>query len=164
MGVLFSEVKEVEEGSAEAKKWPVVAADKGEDRVQGSASGTTSSPDAGVSLEHPSSTVSDAPAPPDAKTPSGSSPSKKPATGQRRPAKPKSSLAALAASTKPKKISTLEKSRLDWNNHLASSSSMEEVDELEKNRKGGGYLEKVDFLQRVDERKEEALSAGKRRR
>ncbi|KAG8897834.1 hypothetical protein FRC00_003750 [Tulasnella sp. 408] len=36
------EVKEVEEGSAEAKKWPVVAAEKGEDRVQGSASGTTS--------------------------------------------------------------------------------------------------------------------------
>jgi hypothetical protein len=34
-------------------------------------------------------------------------------------------------------------------------------DELEANRRGGGYLEKVEFLNRVDARKEDALEASK---
>ena len=34
-------------------------------------------------------------------------------------------------------------------------------DELEANRRSGGYLEKIEFLKRVDERKEEALEANK---
>ena len=39
-------------------------------------------------------------------------------------------------------------------------------DELEANRRGGGYLEKQEFLQRVETRKDEVLEAakGKRRR
>lgn len=153
------EIKEAEEGSVEARKWPVVV-DKGDDQVQGSASRTASS---AASLAPSSSAALDASVPLEADLPDGSTLPKKPAP--RRSTKSKQSLAALAAATKPKKISTLEKSRLDWNDHLTSSSSKEEVDELERMRKGGGgYLDKVDFLQRVDERKEDARSAGKRRR
>ncbi|KAG8955440.1 hypothetical protein FRC04_008791 [Tulasnella sp. 424] len=158
-----AEIKEVEEGSVEARKWPVVV-DKGDDQVQGSASRTASS---AASLAPSSSAALDASVPLEADLPNNSTLPKKPALAPapRRPTKSKQSLAALAAATKPKKISTLEKSRLDWNDHLTSSSSKEEVDELERMRKGGGgYLDKVDFLQRVDERKEDARSAGKRRR
>lgn len=150
----------MEEGSVEARKWPVMV-DKGDDQVQGSASGTASP---AASLAPSSSAALDASVPLEADLPNGSALPKKPAPVPRRPTKSKQSLAAMAAATKPKKISTLEKSRLDWNDHLTSSSSKEEVDELERNRKGAGYLDKVDFLQRVDERKEDARSAGKRRR
>jgi hypothetical protein len=34
-------------------------------------------------------------------------------------------------------------------------------DELEANCRGGGYLEKVDFLKRVEEMKEEAIESSK---
>jgi hypothetical protein len=49
---------------------------------------------------------------------------------------------------------------MDWRAHVnAEPSDMK--DELEANRRGGGYLEKVEFLNRVDARKEDALEAGK---
>ncbi|CEL63114.1 hypothetical protein RSOLAG1IB_05154 [Rhizoctonia solani AG-1 IB] len=81
------------------------------------------------------------------------------------PAKPRKSLSGLAAATKPKKLSTLDKSRLDWQSHLASSTQ-EERDELEQNRKAGGagYLEKVDFLARVDQRRDGVFEGSKRKR
>lgn len=53
---------------------------------------------------------------------------------------------------------------MDWQSHINAEGLKSE---LEANRRGGGYLEKVEFLQRVDERKEDALEAnkkGKRRR
>lgn len=53
---------------------------------------------------------------------------------------------------------------MDWQSHVSTSGLK---DELEANRRGGGYLEKVEFLQRVDERKEDVIEAsktGKRRR
>lgn len=57
---------------------------------------------------------------------------------------------------------------MDWKAHVqAEQGKVGLQDELEANRRGGGYLEKVEFLQRVEERKEgtlEALKSGKRRR
>ncbi|KAG8946575.1 hypothetical protein FRC03_001348 [Tulasnella sp. 419] len=79
------------------------------------------------------------------------------------PKKSRKSLASLAAASKPKKLTMLEKSKMDWNSHLASASS-EERNEIEQSRRGGGYLDKVDFLQRVNERREDARDVLKRRR
>ncbi|KAJ1302141.1 hypothetical protein OPQ81_000969 [Rhizoctonia solani] len=88
-----------------------------------------------------------------------------PPTRAKPPTKPRKSLSSLAAAGKPKKLTTLEKSRLDWQSHLASSTQ-EERDELERNRKAGGagYLEKVDFLARVNERRENMFEHSKRKR
>ncbi|KAG8690233.1 hypothetical protein FRC11_013013 [Ceratobasidium sp. 423] len=79
--------------------------------------------------------------------------------------KPRKSLSGLAVAGKPKKLTTLDKSRLDWQSHLASSTQ-EERDELERNRRAGGagYLEKVDFLARVGERRENVFEESKRKR
>ncbi|QRW23432.1 bucentaur or craniofacial development protein [Rhizoctonia solani] len=81
------------------------------------------------------------------------------------PTKPRKSLSGLAAAAKSKKLTTLDKSRLDWQSHLASATQ-EERDELERNRKAGGagYLEKVDFLARVDQRKDGVFEDSKRKR
>lgn len=48
---------------------------------------------------------------------------------------------------------------MDWRAHVDSQEVSK--DELEANRKGGGYLEKVEFLKRVEERKEDKLEANK---
>ncbi|KAJ7931217.1 bucentaur or craniofacial development-domain-containing protein, partial [Mycena leptocephala] len=75
------------------------------------------------------------------------------------PRKPKTTLATIPTQ-KARKLSTLEKSAMDWRAHVnAESSDMK--DELEANRRGGGYLEKVEFLNRVDARKEDTLEASK---
>ena len=84
------------------------------------------------------------------------------------PRKPKTTLAPLPTS-KPKKITTLDKSAMDWRAHIQSEQELGTSlkDELEAHRKAGGYLEKVEFLKRVDERKEEnmdGLKSSKRRK
>lgn len=55
---------------------------------------------------------------------------------------------------------------MDWRSHVQREGQSGLKDELEANRRGGGYLEKVEFLQRVEERKADALDAttSKRRR
>jgi hypothetical protein len=56
---------------------------------------------------------------------------------------------------------------MDWRTHLDAESESGVKDELEANRRGGGYLEKVEFMKRVEQRKEGALQAikdGKQRR
>ena len=87
----------------------------------------------------------------------------KPPTTRPGPRKPKVTLAALPGSAKQKKMTTLEKSALDWKSHLqsecAAGSSL--IDELAANRRAGGYLEKVEFLKRVDGRKDETLESLK---
>ncbi|KAI9444240.1 hypothetical protein H4582DRAFT_2071804 [Lactarius indigo] len=77
--------------------------------------------------------------------------------------KPKVQLAELpsADSRKGKRLTTLEKSTLDWNAHVNVPGEPELAAELEANRRGGGYLERVEFLQRVDDRKNQALEASK---
>ncbi|CBQ69150.1 conserved hypothetical protein [Sporisorium reilianum SRZ2] len=85
-----------------------------------------------------------------------------PPPGPRR--KKTSSLAALsaAATAKPTKLNTLEKSKLDWDSYKGDTAklSQQELDELEHQTKGGGkglgdmkgYLERRDFLDRVKDR------------
>jgi hypothetical protein len=56
-------------------------------------------------------------------------------------------------------------SALEWKAHVKASpdggGGPELASELEANRRGGGYLEKVEFLQRVGDRKNQTLEANK---
>ncbi|KAJ6469484.1 bucentaur or craniofacial development-domain-containing protein [Mycena sanguinolenta] len=97
---------------------------------------------------------------------SSSAPSSAPSTSDARPPpkragprKAKTSLVDIPTQ-KARKLSTLDKSAMDWRAHVNAEPS-EMKDELEANRRGGGYLEKVEFLNRVDARKEDALQASK---
>jgi hypothetical protein len=47
---------------------------------------------------------------------------------------------------------------MDWRTHVTSSDVK---DELDANRRGCGYLEKMDFLKRVEDRREDAYEASK---
>lgn len=69
-------------------------------------------------------------------------------------------LAAMAASLggKPAKLSTLEKSKLDWNKHVAKEGL---EDDLTKARKDG-YLDKKDFLDRAAIAKEDEYDKMRR--
>lgn len=73
------------------------------------------------------------------------------------PRKPRKWLADIPTQ-KAKKITTLDKSAMDWRAHVTSSDVK---DELDANRRGGGYLEKMDFLQRVEDRREDAFEENK---
>ncbi|KAL1663733.1 hypothetical protein GGF50DRAFT_56342 [Schizophyllum commune] len=72
----------------------------------------------------------------------------------------------------PTALTTLDKSALDWRSHIQSQSHIEDQaiplrDELDAHRRGGGYLEKVAFMQRVEQRREgllEAVRGGRRKR
>ena len=84
------------------------------------------------------------------------------------PRKPKLALPSLSTPSQPKakKLTTLDKSSIDWKTHLISDGATTK-DELEANRRSGGYLGKIEFLQRVSERKDSILEenqAKKRRR
>ena len=79
------------------------------------------------------------------------------------PRRPKKSLDDMFATAKAKKLSTLDKSAMDWKDHVESSQDIKE--DLETNRRAGGYLDKVEFLQRVEQRKEaEREQIGSKRR
>ncbi|KAK0482405.1 bucentaur or craniofacial development-domain-containing protein [Armillaria novae-zelandiae] len=128
------EVVEVPEDSADARKWPLFS------------ESTEESP--GANIESPpvvSGTSTPVP------------PKKKPG-----PRKGKLSLKDLPGPSKrkPKLLTTLDKSAMDWRSHVSAEPSGIK-DELEANRRGGGYLEKIEFLERVGERREEALEASK---
>ncbi|XP_016839719.1 craniofacial development protein 1 [Nasonia vitripennis] len=69
----------------------------------------------------------------------------------------------LGSLNKKTKLSTLEKSKLDWNQFKEENNLKEEINTF--NRGKNGYLEKQDFLQRADSRQfeiEKQLRAGKR--
>ena len=149
------EVVEVPEDSPEAKKWPLwkpeaeaEATPQDTTQVESSTatitSGSESLPNVTVQASQPTPTPK----------PSGTRPG---------PRKPKAKLADLPSSSaqKAKKLSTLEKSAMDWKAHISSQSESGMKDELEANRRGGGYLEKIDFLQRVEERREDVFDASK---
>lgn len=162
---VHSEVVEVPEDSEDAKKWPRSAP------AEGTSPSETSAPN------HPraaSSSTSSYPASSSSirtNSPQTSTPAGVPAKTARRPGprRPKTTLAPLPGQQpKTKKLTVLDKSAMDWKSHVAVSGADSGLqDELAANRRGGGYLEKVDFLQRVEDRKEEAFEAskaGKRRR
>lgn len=90
-------------------------------------------------------------------------------------------LTSLAPKPKPKKLTTLEMSAMDWRAHVNTEESgaggLDATatgdggsairDELEANRRAGGYLGRVGFLERVEARREELFErekSGKRRR
>lgn len=135
------EVVDVSVDSPDAKKWPLWRAPE-----LGSTPPITSGSDAVPE------TMTSAPS---ASTTSIKLPTKRPA-----PRKPKVSLAAIPTQ-KAKKLSTLDKSAMDWRAHVQAQEGSGIKDELEANRRSGGYLEKVDFLKRVEERKEDVIEASK---
>lgn len=147
------EVVEVPEDSPDAKKWPIW---RPQDETSQSASASSSAAEPTTTTVE--STASSTPAAPT------------PSTGKRPgPRKPKTQLVELPGrgAAKAKKLTTLDKSAMDWKAHVQSSEDNGLKDELEANRRGGGYLEKVEFLKRVEERKDavfEAAKGGKRRR
>ncbi|KAF8999081.1 bucentaur or craniofacial development-domain-containing protein [Cyathus striatus] len=146
---------EVPEGSPEAKKWPLVTPS---DEFENTS----------VNTEPFSATI----VPPEVNPVTNTFPSAEPLAPKppaRRPGprKPKTTLASLPGASKAKKLTTLEKSAMDWKAHVKAQEETGVKDELEANRRGGGYLEKVEFLKRVEERKEdnlESLKGSKRRR
>ncbi|KAJ6572051.1 bucentaur or craniofacial development-domain-containing protein [Mycena capillaripes] len=137
-GEYTTEVVEVPEGSPEAKKWPL---------WRPLEEATTSSSAQEISEASP--------------LPSGSSASgaTRPPTKRPRPRKSKTTLSNIPTQ-KARKLSTLDKSAMDWRAHVNAEAS-DVKDELDANRRGGGYLEKIEFLNRVDARKEDALEASK---
>ncbi|KAF8624238.1 hypothetical protein AX15_005998 [Amanita polypyramis BW_CC] len=175
-GEELTEVVEVPEDSPEAKTWPIWHPT--EEPVASSTSSATTGQIApapltagGTQIASEVTPSTSAPLP----TALTSSPTPStPVTGKQRPGprKPKVQLAELpggSGAAKAKKLTTLDKSVMDWKAHVQESGNVVLRDELEANRRGGtGYLDKVDFLQRVDERKDAVLDAakagGKRRR
>ncbi|KAG6872138.1 hypothetical protein C0995_012624 [Termitomyces sp. Mi166 len=142
--ILAREVVEVPADSPDAKKWPLWH--EREDNQ------TTSAELSPVKLK--SEVPSEA--------------SSEPLTSTKPTAKRRKSKTTLAAiPTRKTKLSTLEKSAMDWQAHVQASEGSGLKDELEANRRGGGYLEKIEFLNRVDERREgviETHKGSKRRR
>ncbi|KAF9281935.1 Craniofacial development protein 1 [Mortierella alpina] len=75
----------------------------------------------------------------------------------------KSNLDALAATygvKKPAKLNTLEKSKLDWKNFVGKEGIEDEL----KHHNKDGYMEKVAFLQRTDERRDQTYQELKKRK
>lgn len=143
------EVVEVADNSPDAKKWPLWKPPEQEDTDVSSATSIT--PVRPISTLSGSNSSSSQP-PSEPRLPPGKRPG---------PRKPKTSLPALPSSQKAKKLTTLDKSAMDWSAHINAQQDSMIKDELEANRRGGGYLEKVEFLKRVDERKEDAIDAHK---
>ncbi|KAK9456197.1 bucentaur or craniofacial development-domain-containing protein [Dipodascopsis uninucleata] len=83
-------------------------------------------------------------------------PRPKPMGGPRR--RKTSSLEAMATSAKPKKLNTLEKSKLDWQGYVEEEGI---ADELRQHNQGG-YLQKQDFLNRVDKKRYEDMKNGQK--
>ena len=130
---------EVAEGSEDARKWP----------LWDPSTTLESTPEATTA----SNATDRATAPP---TPIPALAPKKP--GRRRPRVQLGDIPSTSAQ-KAKKLTTIEKSAMDWRAHSQDDAQLK--DELDANRRGGGYLEKVEFLQRVEQRKDEAFEANK---
>lgn len=134
---------EVAADSPDAKKWPLW-----HENGDNQSTSVVSSPAESKSAEVPS------------EAPSEPSTSTKPAVNRPGPRKSKTILAAIPT-PKAKKLTTFEKSAMDWQAHVQASGESGLKDELEANRRGGGYLEKVEFLNRVEERREGVIEANK---
>ncbi|KAG0173020.1 Craniofacial development protein 1 [Apophysomyces sp. BC1034] len=74
--------------------------------------------------------------------------------------RPKSTLGDLVSqyNIKVPKLNTLEKSRLDWQGYVDRTGIRDDL----KYRNKDGYMEKVAFLQRVDDRRLTQLKAGQK--
>jgi len=166
--IMYREVKEVPEDSEEAKTWPRWQPPQDLSTEEAKIGSTSAPLIASSSIpEASSSTVSPSPNEPTPPSqPTSSTSLHKP---KKKPGPRKSKITPLVpTSSKPKKLTTLDKSAMDWRSHVETEQPASGLkDDLEANRRGGGYLEKVEFLKRVEERKEEAFESsksGKRRR
>ncbi|GJE93763.1 BCNT domain-containing protein [Phanerochaete sordida] len=144
-----TEVKEVPADSAEAKQWP---------RWQPSGAGPHQDPPPALASD-----PADAVGAPSSSADAGPSTAPPPKPAKRPgPRKPKTLLAPLPGAQKARRLTTLDKSAMDWRSHVEGAPPEAGLrDELDAHRRGGGYLEKVEFLQRVEQRKEEALEASR---
>ncbi|KAF9226357.1 hypothetical protein BS17DRAFT_542952 [Gyrodon lividus] len=143
-GKHVTEVVEVPEGSEDAKQWPLW---RPNELPQ-------------LTAKHQSPQPGQKTGEADAPVVTPSTAAAKPAGKRPGPRKPRTALPAIPNASQAKKITTLDKSAMDWRAHLNSQSS-DIKDELDTNRRGGGYLEKVEFLKRVEDRREDALDASK---
>jgi len=160
------EVVEVLDDSPEAKKWPLWKEPLTESSSEAPSEVPIPTPSIPVTtaLSNPTSSPAQTS---NSAIPTSTSASTKPPVRKPGPRKPKTSLAPLPGPSKTKKLSTLDKSAMDWETHVHSEQHSGLKDELEANRKAGGYLEKVQFLKRVEERKDgtlESLKSSKRRK
>ncbi|KAJ3006507.1 hypothetical protein HKX48_000100 [Thoreauomyces humboldtii] len=84
-------------------------------------------------------------------------------TGQRRPpAARKSNLLALAAKyglADAARLTILEQSKVDWKRHVEEQGDSHDLDQARQN----GYLDKVDFLKRTDDRQADLVTNLKRK-
>ncbi|KAI8347427.1 bucentaur or craniofacial development-domain-containing protein [Mortierella sp. GBAus27b] len=69
-------------------------------------------------------------------------------------------LAATYGVKKPPKLNTLEKSKMDWNTFVGKEGIEDEL----KHHNKDGYMEKVAFLQRTDERRDREYQMLKKRK
>lgn len=148
----FSEIVEVDEDSSDAKQWPLW---KDPTAILLPSESAPDSNNVEASSLTPATVSDEAKVSVPVATPKSGLTARKPG-----PRKSKTTLASLQSSTKAKKLTTLDKSAMDWQAHLQATGSSVQ-DELEANRRGGGYLEKVEFLQRVEDRKDQNLDAMK---
>ncbi|KAL5514203.1 hypothetical protein ACEPAG_2291 [Sanghuangporus baumii] len=188
-GEEVSEVVEVPEDSEDARKWPRWIPQSAHTE-QVSTNGASREDTKGVGDDSLPAATESTSQPPNAPHPSKASESSKDAisstSGSKStvstatkpashpkpgPRKPKTALAPLPSS-KPKKLTTLEKSAMDWRAHISQNDSTTETtpgdvsiaDELERNRRSGGYLEKVAFLERVGNRREDLFEESRKKR
>ena len=158
-----SEIVEIPEDSADAKKWPLWKPTDGQDEATTPNIGDSGVPKPSTGDLPPAKPT---PPPPPAAATTSQQPSTtttKPRPGRRKPKVQLADVPSAADSRKGlKRLTTLEKSALDWKAHVDPSAGESKlVSELEANRRGGGYLEKVEFLQRVEDRKNQTLDANK---
>jgi hypothetical protein len=88
------------------------------------------------------------------------SPSKKPPVRYVRRKSTLDSLAATYGVKKPAKMNTLEKSKLDWNTFVGKEGIEDEL----KHHNKDGYMEKVAFLQRTDDRRDQEYQLLKKKK
>lgn len=178
-----SEIVEVPEDSADAKRWPLWIPTNGQnEKATATVTTTTTAPSSGGGGDSgmpkpptgdalPSGSTTPTPPPSVAATTAATTAAAtgtKPRPGRRKPKVQLADVPSAADSRKGlKRLSTLEKSALDWKAHVDDDTSAAGpgqsglASELEANRRGGGYLEKVEFLRRVEDRKNQSLEANK---
>ncbi|KAJ3974942.1 bucentaur or craniofacial development-domain-containing protein [Lentinula raphanica] len=171
-GKEITDIIKVPADSAEAKKWPIVSSEPTTSRTVSNSSPPVHLPNSNASSSTTIAAEVESMTPSTSSTPSQTT--QMPVAPKRGPRKSKITLGEIPGSksgsrSRPTKLTTLEKSAMDWRAHVSGQKGDALQDELEANRKqgGGGYLEKVEFLERVSERRESLLDAsknGKRRR
>ena len=157
------QVVEVPEGSADAKKWPLWVPPKDSNTKDSEADSSAKLPIHPLSEETTLQAAGPSTSGTEASTSSTPELHKPLAALGKRPGprRPKTLLNAPVG--KAKKLSTLEKSSMDWKSHLQAETmaGTQLEGELEANRRGGGYLERVEFMERVGARREEIFEQGR---